>query len=83
MNSYDPHAAAHRKADPPPLRLALFDDVIRAHPGLSVTALRSLIAHAADNGLAAHLYRPTGRRGALYIDLNGFESWMREHGEVA
>ena len=62
------------------LRLGTVDTVAAEHPGYTVTAVRTLIARAQDNGLAPHIYR-IGRR--VMIDLNGFQEWVRQQQEAA
>jgi hypothetical protein len=66
----------------PHSRLELSDihGVIARHPGFTEPALRALIHRADENGLREHLYR-IGRR--VWIDLNGFEDWVRSKQQEA
>jgi hypothetical protein len=69
---------AHADPTDTPLQLGSLDDCIRQHPGLNSNQLKLLIAESRENGLAEHIYRPRGTRGPVYIDLNGFSTWLRE-----
>ena len=77
MNHNLPVSPLAHSAPLPQLRLATVDQLCSQHPGLTPPAARTLIHRAEQNGLKKHVYR-VGRR--VYVDLIGFEHWVRSGG---